>query len=174
MKLSEYQNAALTTAQPRAFSLDYLVPMIVGETGELFGQKAKARWHGWSADKLQVELVSEYGDICWGTALLLHTKNVDNVMYDAESVANTGRTRWGNPRDAWQILLMRANYLHMWYSEDETHSYIRGEAQQMWLALEHHCETVTGMPFEVVLKANLTKLAGRVARGTLVGSGDHR
>lgn len=174
MNLSEYQAAALTTAQPKAFSLDYLVPMIVGEVGELFGQKAKAHWHGWSADKLQAELVSEYGDVAWGTAILLHTKGVDNVDYDQLSVAINGKTRWGNPRDPWHMLVQRSMYLHAWYTEEETHSYLRGEAQQLWVALHHHCESITGVPFGAVLQANLAKLAGRVQRGTLVGSGDHR
>lgn len=170
MKLSEYQAAALTTAQPRAFSLDYLVPMIVGEVGELFGQKAKAHWHGWSADKLQVELVSEFGDVCWGTAILLHV--LDRGVVELSPEATRRRVR--DHRDPGQILVQRAAYLHAWYSDEPSRAFLANEAQSMWYTLEAHCEAITGMPFETVLQANLTKLAGRVERGTLVGSGDHR
>lgn len=174
MNLFEYQTAAAVTAQPEAYSLDYLVPMIVGEIGELFGQKAKSRWHGWTADKLQLELVSEYGDVAWGTAILLSTRDVHHLEFERETIFNKGRTRWGNPRDPWQVLLQRSQYLHQWYSEEETHSYLKGEAQSLWLDLQRNCVAITGVAFEHVLATNLKKLADRAARGVLQGSGDHR
>jgi NTP pyrophosphatase (non-canonical NTP hydrolase) len=106
MKLSEYQSAALSTAMEKAFSLDYLVPMIIGELGELSGQKAKAHWHGWPAEKLEVELVSEYGDVCWGTAILLHMAEVSDLT--------SGRfpTATFSAGSALQTLLQRAAYMH--------------------------------------------------------------
>lgn len=173
MKLSEYQTAAASTAMPEAFSHDYLIPMIVGEVGELFGQKAKAHWHGWSADQLQVELVSEYGDVCWGTAILLQMHGVTDLMYK-HPTSSIPVSVWGNPLDPWHLLLQRVQHVHLWSTEEQTHSYIRGEAQQLWLALETFCQAITGVPFETVLLANLTKLASRAERGVLVGKGDHR
>lgn len=172
MDFNTYQKAAGSTAQEKAFSLDYLIPMIVGETGELFGQRAKSHWHGWSADKLQVELVSEYGDICWGVAIFLGTQGVHILPPLPVTAKNSyGALEADNP---WQALLSRACYLNMWYTDDTTLSYLKAEAISLWYALERNAEAITGMPFGTVLQANLTKLAGRVARGTLVGSGDHR
>jgi NTP pyrophosphatase (non-canonical NTP hydrolase) len=168
MKLSEYQAAALVTAQPRAFDLQYLVPMIVGEIGELFGQKAKSHWHGWEASKLRDELVSEYGDVAWGTAILLHVAKIDDI--DPEKMRRSEDTEW-------QQLLSRAHYMHLFYSgsvQPYTLEWVAGEAQLLWLTLERHCSKVTGVPFETVLQANLKKLADRAARGVLQGQGDHR
>ena len=174
MKFFEYQAAAASTAMPAAFSDAYLVPMIVGEIGELFGQKAKAHWHGWDAARLRTELVSEYGDIAWGTAILLSTRGVHHFEVKSDPMNEHALTRWGNKMDAWQVLLQRGQYLHQWYTEQETHSYIRGEAQQLWVTLATFSEAITGASFDEVLQTNLAKLAGRVQRGTLVGSGDHR
>jgi len=57
MNLHEYTVQAEATAQPAAHDRAYLIPMIVGEVGELFGQRAKAVWHGWAPERLQAELV---------------------------------------------------------------------------------------------------------------------
>lgn len=172
MNLKDYQTAALSTAMPRAFDHKYLVPMIVGEIGELFGQKAKAHWHGWSEDQLKVELVSEYGDVCWGTAILLHTLNVDELdpIFDKDSSTARAMRR----RQPEQTLLSHGSYLWQWYSEEETQPYIKGEAMEMWAILEAFCEEITGVPFETVLQANLEKLRSRAERNVLIGSGDHR
>lgn len=172
MRLAQYQSAAAATAQPAAYQYDYLVPMIVGEVGELFGQRAKSVWHGWTREKLQAELVSEYGDIAWGTAILLKMEGVE--FFRAQLRQGPATTVWGNEPSPWQPLANKAANLFHFYTQEETHQYIRGEAQQMWLTLESSCKAVTGTDFNTVLERNLLKLQGRVARGTLVGSGDHR
>lgn len=166
MELKEYQARAAVTAQPAAYQHHYLVPMIVGEVGELFGQRAKAVWHGWDDNRLRQELVSEYGDIAWGTAILLRMEGVSVVdsMY-------APRPPYGNP---WQALVSSANDLHLFYSSAETTRWVSSEAQRLWLALQKHCQAITGHSWDTVLQANLAKLAGRVQRGTLVGQGDHR
>lgn len=174
MELIQYQAAAAATADRKAYDDAYLIPMIVGEIGELFGQVAKAHWHGWDADKLKHEKMSEYGDICWGTAILLSTRGVSHLTYTADNMFEFALTRWGNKRDAWQVLLTRSAHLHQWYSEKETHQYIKGEAEQLWLTLHQFCQAITGASFDEVLQMNLDKLASRAARGTLIGSGDHR
>jgi hypothetical protein len=66
--------------------------------------------------------------------------------------------------------------MHGWYVgvDPSMHIHITGEACVLWLELEAHCEAITGMPFDIVLRANLEKLRSRAERGTLVGRGDHR
>lgn len=169
--LANYQARAAATAQPAAYDYAYLVPMIVGETGELFGQRAKAVWHGWSAAELRDELVSEFGDICWGTAILLEMEGVRSI---SGNILLPGRSLWGSELDPWQTLLQKASNLHLMYVAGENRRYLQGQAQQMWQTLEKTCGAITGATFEQVLDANIAKLASRAARGTLVGSGDHR
>lgn len=169
--LANYQARAKSTAQPEAYNHDYLIPMIVGETGELFGQRAKSVWHGWDAARLETELVSEYGDICWGTAILL---DMEGVNGSTTRLLGQPHTIWGDELDPHHLLLQRSTSLHMFYIQQYTKRYIPGEATQLWLTLEKHCEAITGVPFDEVLEYNLAKLAGRAARGVLRGAGDHR
>jgi hypothetical protein len=170
MTLAQYQTDALATAQPEAFSLEYLIPMIVGETGELFGHRAKGFWHGWDADVLQTELVAEYGDIAWGTAVLLYTQEVHEISATLQASSH----RWaGFKVDPWQQLLDNASSLHLMYSETQL-QWLPTTAQQMWQTLERNSEAITGAPFAEVLANNIDKLASRAARGVLQGKGDHR
>lgn len=168
--LLEYQNTALKTAQPEAFSLDYLVPGIVGEVGELFGHKAKAHWHGKGQQELNVELVAEYGDIAWMTAILL---NRYDLHVETAPVRHTTilHAYTNNP---WQLLLSKAYSLHMFYADTESHAFISTAALTLWKELRANCEAITGSPFDHVLAYNVDKLAARAARGVLRGSGDHR
>lgn len=172
MNLKEYQERATATAQPAAYLHDYLVPMIVGEVGELFGQRAKAVWHRWDGQRLQLELVSEYGDIAWGTAVLLHTLGEHSATYPP--LRGQRPTSFGKELAQWHHLHAIAHDLHLFYSQTETLQFMLGGAQQLWQALQAYSEPITGADFDTVLQANLDKLAGRVQRGTLVGSGDHR
>jgi hypothetical protein len=170
--LANYQARAAATAQPAAYDHNYLIPMIVGELGELFGQQAKSVWHGWDADKLKEELVLEYGDICWGVAILLEMEGVQSV---SGNLLVPGRSIWGTQLSPWHTLLQKATGLHLFYATGAGgHAYISAEAQQLWTALEKYCGVITGAPFEVVLDANIKKLASRAARGVLQGAGDHR
>jgi hypothetical protein len=171
--LTNYQARAAQTAQPAAYDHAYLIPMIVGEVGELFGQRAKAVWHGWDADRIQLELVSEYGDICWGVAILLQMEGANSLQGSKLRRVDTCWCAADKP-DAWAELQTRAGWLYTFHTQRETHQYIVAEAKQLWLLLAAHCEEITGLPFDAVLEANLAKLASRAARGTLVGQGDHR
>lgn len=175
MHVTEYTAQALALLQPIAYDRAYLIPMIVGEVGELFGQRAKAVWHQWPTERLQAELVSEFGDVAWGTAILMQLEGTDLTKVEfANHTSIPKRGMYGSTVDPWQQLQVRAGDLYLYYSEEASHTWLRGAAQQMWLALQTYCQEVTGVPFEEVLQANLDKLAGRVQRGTLVGSGDHR
>lgn len=172
MDLYTYQGLALRTAHPRGLTREYLVPMIVGETGELFGQVAKGHWHGWTPERLQVELISEYGDIAWGTAMLLHIEGVREVDPQRQhSFPNT----WGQPLTGMGELLHKAHNLHTFYGEaPDLTQHMKAEASRLWLALGARCFEVTGAPFEYVLTRNADKLADRAARNVLQGAGDHR
>lgn len=162
MDLFEYQPLALKTALPTALNPDYLVPMIVGEIGEVFGKKAKAVRDGWSAERLGKELISEYGDVCWGTAVLLSQFGIDKVsqvaLYD----------------NAELDLLDRSGRLYAAHCDDTEPTWLDEAAERMWFTLATHCRAITGADFDVVLQANVAKLADRAGRGTLQGSGDAR
>lgn len=171
MELAEYQVAAARTAEPAAYDREYLIPMIVGETGELFGQRAKAVWHGWSPERLQAELALEYGDIAWGVAILLDLEGVRDVRgYDVRPT----RTVWGGQLDPWHVLVQMASAVHLFSTQVDTSRFVSSEAARLWLALEQHCQAITGRSWEVVQQGNLAKLASRAARGVLQGAGDHR
>lgn len=175
MKLEDYQPLAASTAQVRAYQRAYLVPMIVGEIGELFGKAAKAVWHGPGSEKaesLQQDLMLEYGDVAWGTAILLDMEGVHHIS--TPTAGESFRTIWGEPLVPFQQLLQRASNLHLMYSQPDTQQYINTCAQRLWVNLEQQCETITGHTWEATLQANLDKLASRAARGVLQGSGDHR
>lgn len=169
MKLSEYQSKCETTAHALAYHHQYLIPGIVGEVGELFGQQAKAYWHERSGPELQDLLVKEYGDIAWMTALLLHTEGYFNVADWKPVVGFNGRLP-----DPMALLLGRATQLHSAWLNREEYDWLPEAAERMWQALESQCERVTGVEFDVVLQANLDKLASRAARGVLKGAGDNR
>lgn len=168
--LADYQDRAAATVSPEdesnVYSYEYLIPMIVGEVGELFGQKAKALWHGWASDRLEEELVAEYGDICWGTAILLRRHGVTEL--EPQSTPS-----WTLGIDPWHLLLHRSHTLYQAYTEDRDDEVVR-TAGRLWQYLEDQCETITGLSFEKVLDYNSQKLASRAERNVLRGSGDHR
>ena len=169
-QLQDYLAQALVTADPKAFQHPYLIPGIVGEVGELFGQNAKAVWHGWDDAKLTKELVSEYGDVAWMTAVLLHVESTKEAN-GPEIEIPAFSTRLED--DPMHLLLMRSTALHLYYSEGLL-QYILEAAARLWSALEFKCKEVTGVSFQEVLDANIAKLADRAARGVLKGAGDNR
>lgn len=173
--LAQYQERAIATAEPRAFHLEYLVPGIVGEVGELFGQQAKAYWHEKPAEDLTWELINEFGDIAWMTALLLHTRGVSVLqpVYPA-----LGADRWGKRDPRMKLLSASNNIMYQWVLEKEGISdsdhWMDEAAERLWRTLLEVCVPLVGVEFQHVLQANLNKLADRAARGVLRGSGDHR
>lgn len=159
MDLQDYQIEACKTAHERAYHLEYLLPGIMGEVGELFGRKAKGYWHGWDEEKLNEELASEYGDIAWMTALLL-------IHFDVHDIEGWPSGGGWETSDLWDNLFLMAGSLQVMPE-------VLG-AQTLWHRLELYCKTITGHDFDYVLRKNLQKLADRQARGTLVGEGNHR
>lgn len=176
--LAEYQARAIETAEPRAFHLEYLVPGIVGEIGELFGQHAKAYWHEKTPAALEVELISEYGDICWMTALLLHTRGVSTLQPVYPAAGPTAGRRWGTVAPE-MVLLDAGRALYQAYAlrneaVHDTALWLDEAAENLWRVLRANCEPLIGASFLEVQETNLKKLADRAARGVLKGSGDHR
>lgn len=173
MNLREYQTAALATAEPRGRELDYLIPMIMGEMGEALGHRAKAYWHGTPKEELAQELILEYGDVCWGTAVLLHELGITEVeAYPGPDTAPQTRA-WADKVPAWSSVLNRATGLfNLW--EDSQEHHLADATVSLWQALEYRAEACVGVSLDAVLRANATKLAGRAERGTLRGNGDHR
>lgn len=170
MDLRTYQYKAMTTAEPRAYDHAYLVPGIVGEVGELFGQQAKAYWHGWSTADLQVQLVKEYGDIAWMTAVLLYTEGVEQLEVPANFSPGWG----GQKPEPMALLHSSAAQVHSAYLNRPHYDWMQEAAQRLWIVLATQCLTITGAPFDWALGVNLEKLASRAARGVLQGAGDDR
>lgn len=163
--LTDYQIDVASTAEPRAYEYDYLIPGIVGEIGEMFGHKAKAFWHG--TDRSE-RIIGEYGDIAWMCALLLKREGISEIGKDHRNVAHPS---WIGKIDGWTQLLSQAHTLQVLYASDLTDPY-REIAQKLWVILEARCEELTGADFQDVLDYNIQKLASRAAKGTLHGDGD--
>ena len=172
LDLAAYQARATATAEDEAYQLEYLIPGIMGEVGELFGHRAKAVWHGYTKGQLKEELVSEYGDIAWMTAVLLHRENVSAL--DPELVKATQSHPWATKVDPWLSLANRASQLYTMWVEGYDGPRLVDSAVSLWLALEFRSSAITGAAFNDVLQANLDKLADRASRGVLRGNGDHR
>jgi len=176
-KFSDYVLAARETADPEAFELEYLIPGIIGEVGELFGQRAKAHWHGKPDFELAKELRNELGDVAWMTAILLDRYGVREIP--DEQYEKLDRP-YASAIPVSSLLLARIESLHAAYLAslglpDLGARLIPSSAVELWALIEKRAEQITdGYPFEDVLAANLRKLADRKARGVLKGSGDHR
>ncbi len=166
MKLSDYQARALETALPTALTPDYLVPMIVGEVGELFGALAKSVRDEWDEERTCKTLTKEYGDVAWGVALL--AKHYGFARLDRWVTEYDLPTR----KDFLYFLLRDAESL-VHISQDEN-AIPEMQIKHLWWNLEDNCKMVTGSSFDEVLEANLAKLADRKDRGVISGSGDER
>lgn len=170
MDLKEYQPLAEATAMAEARAYQYLIPGILGEVGELFGQQAKAYWHHWAPEQLEEQLVKEYGDVAWMTAMLLHGEGTFQVEVPA-----SWQPGWGGMKpDPHALLLSAAAQVHSAWLNIEEYYYMDEAAERLWAVLLTQCEAITGRTFDHVLQVNLDKLASRAARGVLVGSGDNR
>lgn len=147
MNLTDYTPAALATCEARSYDLEYLLPGLIGEVGELFGEVARA--HRLGGDR-RAEIIAEYGDIAWMTAILLHRERV-------EDTSGLTSLRFIDGREAaLELILARAAAVYR--SGEDT---LAGRAAALWVTLADHAEAVTGVSFDEVLRANLEKLAAR-------------
>ncbi|CAH1192662.1 Nucleoside Triphosphate Pyrophosphohydrolase [Glutamicibacter phage Montesquieu] len=190
-QLLNYMSKAKATAQPEAYFYSYLIPGLLGEVGEVYGQIAKNHWHGWSAEKFETELVAEYGDICWMTAILMdHRVEVEEYELETEDAPTEF-----DPFIGMQVIGERVNKLVEalgWESDAEdvveqhphdNRALVRLESlanhtdemvMKLWAYLVVYAPVVTGHPLQKSLDYNAEKLASRAARGVLRGAGDHR
>lgn len=190
-QLMDYIEAAKATAQPEAYDYNYLIPGLLGEVGEVYGQIAKNQWHGWDEEKFETELVAEYGDICWMTAILMdHRFEMDTYDLEVEDAP----TEFA-PFIGMQVIGERVNKLVEalnWESDagqkvqDFPHSnqaltllesldnYTDEMLVKLWAYLVVYAPVVTGSEIQKSLDYNAEKLASRKARGVLRGAGDHR
>lgn len=71
MQFNEYQSNALTTAKTTALSMDYLIPGLVAEAGEVAGHYAKYKRDGYLlVGDPQDAIVKELGDVLWFIAVI--------------------------------------------------------------------------------------------------------
>ena len=75
LTLNEYQERAAVTQLPECESLDYLLPGLVSEVGELMGKIAK-RVRG-DADVTDAMFIGELGDILWMVAMIAKAKRLE-------------------------------------------------------------------------------------------------
>lgn len=189
-QLLDYMAKAKATAQPEAYSYQYLIPGILGEVGEVYGQIAKNHWHGWSSEKFETELVAEYGDICWMTAILIdHRFKIETFDLEVED-----QDLEFNPFAGMQVISNRVALMVEaleWEAQaaqdleehgtEEAANRLESLTQntdemllKLWAYLVDCAPVVTGHPLQKALDYNAEKLASRAARGVLRGSGDHR
>lgn len=78
-----YSALAIDLADERGKDLDYLIPGMVSEYGEVVGKFAKSYWHNnWTVGKLSYELALELGDIMWMVGVLYYQLNPRNGLQD--------------------------------------------------------------------------------------------
>lgn len=183
--LARYQTAALATALPTAHSIEYLLPGLLSELGELAGVLAKE--YRDSTPINYEDRLSEMGDVAWVVAVWLHdldvtTTNIDNLGVSSETISKNPLT---NPIDVVGLMLsltellvsscanLRANH-----SPTPAGDVVaKNVLLTIWRLLEFYAPTIVPNmedPFKAALDSNIAKLTSRQARGKLGGSGDHR
>lgn len=156
MDFNEYQKQALTTALPTALNLDYLLPGLVAEVGEVCGVFAKASRDQWNVREFDAALVKELGDVAWFVAVI-----ADRV---GAYPPNNGKPRQSADGPMALLVYEAAQVL--------THDPV-DMVRPVWEAILG-CAEFFSLPMDSILQANLDKLASRKTRGALSGSGDDR
>lgn len=153
-----YQDQALTTALPSALSMDYLLPGLVAEIGEVFGKRAKAVRDGWTRERLREEVLPELADVLWFVAVISHV---------------SGEKIYEEKIDTWSYPFMESALA-------SARALLTCNTGRYPGFLTHILAAVNfevvghGSTLEAVAQANLEKLASRKARGVIGGSGDAR
>lgn len=144
MTLDEYQELAYMTCTPASYTDEYLDFGYVAEVGELAGKLGK-RVRG--DDIRDFSIMLEIGDIAWMIAIKarLHSEKL--------SLLPLVPCFYGTVFDL------------MHQSEDDFNLKIS--------ILKNVCEKL-GFDFNTCLHMNIDKLASRMDRGTIMGSGDNR
>ena len=180
MNLSEYRKIARLTALPAALDVTgYLAPMIAGEVGEIYGTLAKANRDGWDTDTRYKAVAKEIGDVLWGVAVLIdfvEPELSEDARHDAW--ANVARIEELTPEAALKIAYDRAgDIISAAMIRNPVGDYfIYSSAVKLWDHIEHNAGLfVDGhYTFDEVLHMNADKLADRMARNVISGSGNDR
>jgi NTP pyrophosphatase (non-canonical NTP hydrolase) len=77
MDTDRYQFEATSTCLESAFCLDYLIPGLAAEAGEVAGKYAKYVRDGTLITDLHIDLAKELGDCLWFIALICEKIGVD-------------------------------------------------------------------------------------------------
>lgn len=171
--LTDYQAKAMTTAKPTALSLDYLIPGLISEIGEVFGVQAKAIRDGWSPETLKGEMTKEMGDVAWMVAMSLRELGEDTIHARRASLDMATEMAMGDPHEFFERFAQAPVKLYRCYREMDRLSMchcLRG----LWIFMQGTQHLITGRDFPTVLAYNLDKLQDRAARGVIGGSGDNR
>lgn len=177
--LTDYQAQAMTTAKLTALNLDYLIPGLISEIGEVFGAQAKAVRDGWPPETLKGEMTKEMGDVAWMIAVALRELGEDTLHARNPAMPGAlGQTMPGElskeySREVLGGFARAAGKLYGFYW-DADHFSLCGELIWLWLFMQRTQHILTGRDFPTVLAYNLDKLRDRSARGVIGGSGDNR
>lgn len=188
LNLTDYQPRALATAKPTARSLEYLLPMIYSEVGEVIGKVAKAARDERDEEWLREALTLELGDVCWGVAVALHQLGASDestftggVYLHYRPCVDYFRTVQRSPDASRQFLSFFVDQsfdvLMPYWDPDTAGEHLeilRRDLQVLWTSLRFASYSLTGHSFAYVLERNVEKLASRQARGVIGGDGDHR
>jgi NTP pyrophosphatase (non-canonical NTP hydrolase) len=171
MTFSEYQTAALTTAQiPLGHTHTYLSLGLCAEVGELAFIYRIPQGRG----VLATEILKELGDVCWYAAVELY--HCDVVSSDALPVVMEGDITTVDP-----IEMM---FVHAGAIANHIKKVIRdGIAVDKVMVATHLSRVLTmaklvaerfNFTLSDVFQMNIDKLADRKKRNVIAGSGDNR
>ncbi len=167
MNWTDYQALALTFVSVKGDLRQYVAFGLLAEVGEIAGVYAK-QIRGDQAD-MRERLLSELGDVAWFIAVGTHCLGVPFEKFD--------RNHKSHKHDTWHYLTtMHRNALVLTHVLRGTGRLEPAPYEQLTDLVGAWARLILSEGFTVadVLQANLDKLAGRKARGTIGGTGDYR
>ncbi len=175
MNPTEYQIAAHRFATyPHSDAMEYLALGLAEEVGEVCG-KLKRLKRG--EQVLDSAIILELGDVCWYVSEICRHMGFDWGRIVAIEDAKTGGCR---PLPIWVLYMDEAaatiSAAMVTASVSEKPVYIGAMSsgiQETTGAIIGFCDAM-GVTIDQVLDANIEKLQGRMAAGTICGSGDSR
>lgn len=189
MTFKEYLTGALTTATFDArWAIKYPQLGIIGEAGEVADKVKKVIRdhsalmdidpHEWT-EEIKRGIALELGDVCWYTAIIANTEELDINQIEAETQTfNSNNHQSINIVDCTLLLarsVNRLSYLFGITSHTEEFKY-----SMLWNAIEvfsiaQAIAVKLGYnTLQDVWQMNLDKLKSRQQRGKIAGSGDNR
>ena len=187
--LSQYQPLVLDLCDESGYTLEYTVPGLVSEYGEVVGKFAKSFWSG-ETETLDADLALEFGDMLWMIAVLedllrphrLETPYLDRVRYIPPTSPHEALLVLGEKvtRFAREIAYLAGredggtyNTPYVYGVRTESEDLYR-DLQDLWARTLRAANQTTGLPAETILERNIEKLRSRRDRGVMIGNGDHR